>query len=193
MYKLLCSLFAIALMATGLTATKASAQAGYRIQPGDILQIEVLEDASLNRQALVLPDGSINFPIVGSVQAAGSSVGQLRGTLTSRLAPNFATTPTVFVSVGALAAPTVAATAATGNDVFITGEITIPGRVPIINNATILQVIAEAGGLTRFAAGKRIQLRRGSNVYSYNYYDNTGNVALQAGDVIVIPQRKLFE
>ena len=192
MKKLLCSLFMFAMLATGLTTTDASAQ-GYRIKPGDILQIEVLEDASLDRQALVLPDGSINLPIVGSIQAAGASVSELRGTLVSRLAPNFAAPPTVFVSVGALATPTLQTGVVNGRDIFITGEVTIPGKISVTSNATILQAIAEAGGLTRFAAGKRIPLRRGSNVYNYNYYTNTGNVALQAGDVIVIPQRKLFE
>lgn len=192
MKKLLCSLFIIVAMAAGLLASDASAQ-GYRIKPGDSLQIEVLEDASLNRRALVLPDGSINMPIIGSVPAAGSSVSQLRSNLASRLAPNFATTPTVFVSVDALAVPTLQTGVVNGRDIFITGEVTTPGKLLVSSNATILQAIAEAGGLTRFAAGKRIQLRRGSNVYNYNYYTNTGNVALQAGDVIVIPQRKLFE
>lgn len=192
MKKLLCSLFIIVAMAAGLMTSDAAAQ-GYRIKPGDSLQIEVLEDASLNRRALVLPDGSINMPIIGSVPAAGSSVSQLRSNLASRLAPNFATTPTVFVSVDALAVPTLPTGIVNGRDIFITGEVTTPGKLLVSSNATILQAIAEAGGLTRFAAGKRIQLRRGGNVYNYNYYTNTGNVALQAGDVIVIPQRKLFE
>ena len=35
---------------------QAQAQDSYNIQPGDVLRIEVLEDPSLNRDALVLPE-----------------------------------------------------------------------------------------------------------------------------------------
>ena len=39
-------------------AAAAMAQTGYRLQPGDTVAIEVTEDSSLNRQALVLPDAA---------------------------------------------------------------------------------------------------------------------------------------
>ena len=49
-----------------LSAAPALAQDGYLIRAGDILQIEVLEDPSLNRQALVAPDGRITMPLAGT-------------------------------------------------------------------------------------------------------------------------------
>ena len=61
------------LLMVGLAGV-ATAQSNYRIQPGDTLQIEVLEDANLNRSVLVLPDGSISFPLAGTVKAGGRSV-----------------------------------------------------------------------------------------------------------------------
>ena len=60
--------FLIALIAT-VFATGAFAQSGYQIRTGDTLQIEVLEDPSLNRSVLVLPDGTISFPFAGSVRS----------------------------------------------------------------------------------------------------------------------------
>ena len=48
--------------------------AGYQIQPGDQLAITVLEDDTLNRQVLVLPDGRISVPLAGSITAAGRTV-----------------------------------------------------------------------------------------------------------------------
>ena len=62
--------FLIALVAT-VFATGAFAQSGYQIRTGDTLQIEVLEDPSLNRSVLVLPDGTISLPFAGSIRAAG--------------------------------------------------------------------------------------------------------------------------
>ena len=49
-------LFAIVAL---LFATAAFAQSGYQIRPGDTLQVEVLEDPSLNRSVLVLPDARL--------------------------------------------------------------------------------------------------------------------------------------
>ena len=84
----------------------------YRVRPGDVLQIEVLEDSTLNRTAIVLPDGQISLPLAGSVRAAGRSLAQVQADLASRLAPNFATAPTVYVTLSALAERTPAAPAA---------------------------------------------------------------------------------
>ena len=56
-------------------ATTAVAQSGYQIQPRDTLQVEVIEDPSLNRSVLVLPDGTIYFPFAGSVRASGQTAG----------------------------------------------------------------------------------------------------------------------
>ena len=92
-------------------APAAFAQGSYTIQPGDVLQFEVLEDPSLNRSLLVLPDGTVSVPMAGSLRASGQSLDAVRGAISSALAPNFSSAPTVFLSVGQLAAP--AATAAT--------------------------------------------------------------------------------
>jgi polysaccharide biosynthesis/export protein len=189
--------FAALLTMIAVTAT-ANAQSGYTIRSGDTLQIEVLEDASLNRDALVLPGGSISFPFAGTVPAAGRTVGDVASDLAGRLASNFAATPNVFVSVAQVGVPTGVYVAPT-TDIYVTGEITNPGKLEGARGITILQAIAQGGGLTRFAAGKRIQLRRGDKIYPYNYETNggsgsiPGSTVLAPGDVIVVPQRTLFE
>ena len=64
---------------------------------------------------------------------------------------------------------------------------------------TVLQAFAEMGGFSKFAATKRIQLRRGATTYKLNYdmieagTSTDGGTTLKDGDVIVVPQRKLFE
>ena len=193
-----------ALLAT-VFATGAFAQSSYRIQSGDSLQIEVIEDPSLNRSVLVLPDGSINFPLVGTIPAAGRSVDAVKADLAAALAGNFAAPPNVFVGVGTLAAPRAArvAGAARTISVYAMGEVTTPGKADVAPGTTVLQLLAQAGGFTRFAAQKRVQLRRttkggGEQIYLFND-DGTGtsgiagSTRLQSGDVIVVPQRKLFE
>ncbi len=183
----------------GISAGTASAQ--YAIQPGDQLQIEVLEDSNLNRSVLVLPDGSINFPLVGTIRAGGNSVNQVRGALTRQLASNFANEPNVFVTVARLAdrEPLVPSTPDTMR-IYVMGETANSGMIEVDPSTTLLQALAQAGGFSKFAATKRVQLRRTqggmTRVYTYNYKTGagiSGATVLSEGDVIVVPERGLFE
>lgn len=206
----------LGLLLAVLIAPAALAQSGYRIQTGDVLQMEVLEDPSLNRSLLVLPDGNVSLPLVGTVRASGKSIDSLRSTISSALAPNFASAPTVFLTVGQLnpvtqAVNNAAAQAAAANvrpygtvGVYAVGEVNTPGRLDVETGTTLLQFLAETGGLTRFAATKRIQLRRADKktgtetVYKFNYkaVQNGATapvIVLREGDVIVVPERRLFE
>ncbi|MCB2135421.1 MAG: polysaccharide biosynthesis/export family protein [Rhodobacteraceae bacterium] len=197
-----------------LIVPAAWAQSSYRIQAGDVLQMEVLEDPSLNRSLLVLPDGSVSLPLVGTVKASGKSIDSLRSAISSALAPNFASAPTVFLSVGQLNAITSAvnnaaaqaAAARVGNtiSVYALGEVSNQGPIAVERGVTLLQFLSASGGLTQFAATKRIQLRRHNHqtgketVYHYNYKAVLAGaeapmLVLQDGDVIVVPERKLFE
>ncbi|WP_209509847.1 MULTISPECIES: polysaccharide biosynthesis/export family protein [unclassified Ruegeria] len=195
----------ITLVISLVVSTSAWAQ-NYQIQPGDALQVEVLEDPTLNRTVLVLPDGSINFPLAGSLRAAGQSTTGLSSSLSSALASNFNAPPTVFISIASLAPSLIPGTAGvTGPsiDIFIMGEVNIPGKFLATEGTTILQILAQAGGLTNFAARKRIELRRADsktgvvNKYIYNYNGSgggiQGNTVLKTGDVVVVPSRRLFE
>lgn len=189
------------------SASISMAQDIYRIKPGDTLQVEVLEDPGLNRNVLVLPDGSISFPMAGTVRAGGRSVDVVASTLSEEMAENFAVAPTVLVSVAALAprGPARAATEPELMNVYILGEANTPGRKEVLPGTTLLQFLAEAGGLSRFAAEKRIQLRRvdpkskQETVYRFNYRTMggsdsiSGTTVLAPGDVVVVPERRLFE
>lgn len=193
----------IAFIALIATAVSAMAQDEYLIRPGDTLQVEVLEDPSLNRSVLVLPSGQFSFPFAGTVQAGGKSVGSIRSTLSSALASNFTSAPNVFVTVASLGQRV---STGTGGkiDVYFLGEVAKPGIVSLDRGTTFLQALAASGGLTSFAADKRIQLRRvsktgQSSMYEINYRAIMNGAALDRdvvlsdGDVIVVPERRLFE
>ena len=194
--------FVVSLM---ISAVSASAQSDYRIRPGDVLQVEVLEDASLNRAVVVLPNGQISFPFAGTLNAGGRTIGQVQANIRTALSPNFAAPPTVFVGVQPLRDDVAAAEARLGPtiDVYFVGEVNRPGLVQIKKGTTLLQAVAVSGGVSRFAAIKRIQLRRtGSDgvqrVTFLNYKalaDGavTNDIELKDGDVILVPERRLFE
>lgn len=183
-----------------LTVPAALAQsASYRIQPGDQLQITVLEDETLNRQLLVTPDGQISVPLAGTVRVAGQTVDAVENTIADRLTSNFAVRPNVFVALTAVDE------SAGLFEVFVLGQVNNPGILEVEAGTTLLQALALAGGPSNFAAAKRIQLRRTDastgqeRLYLFNYraVERGGSIqsmiALREGDVIVVPERRLFE
>ena len=190
-----------------LAGTPALAQDTYRIKPGDVVRIEVLEDSTINRESLVLPDGRVSVPLVGTVQVGGRSVDEVRADVIEKLRPNFAADPTVFVSLSQLSEPAPQRSTGSGSRdirIYVLGEVGAPGGVEVQRDTTVLQALALVGGFSKFAATKRVQLRRADKsgvekIYNVNYQDilagksNLGATVLRQGDVIIVPQRRLFE
>lgn len=188
--------FLVSILAVPLALAQS---AGYRIQPGDTLQITVLEDESLNRQLLVAPDGRISVPLAGSIRVAGQTVDSVESTIADQLASNFAVRPNVFVALTAVDE------AAGLFPIYVLGEVNNPGQQEVETGTTLLQALALAGGPSRFAATRRIQLRRmdprtgQERLYIFNYsaVERGGSIqsmiALREGDVVIVPERRLFE
>lgn len=205
LFRSLWTALALTVLAAFAFAPAFAQDGSYKIQPGDTLQMDVLEDASLSRPLLVLPDGSISVPSGGVVRAAGLTLPQVQDAVTAALAPNFAKTPTVYLSVGQLnpdAPKAGAGGAAAGTTVYLMGEVAKPGTIAVPKGTTLLQFLAETGGLTPYAATKRIQIRRTVNgeekLWIFNYAAVMAGgpapaITLQKGDVIIVPQRRLFE
>ena len=79
-----------------------------------------------------------------------------------------------------------------------------PGLKEVTRGTTFLQAMAQAGGLTKFAATKRIQLRStdksgNQTIRNFNYKalmdgaEMGRDPRLRDGDVILVPERRLFE
>jgi polysaccharide biosynthesis/export protein len=185
-------------------------QAGYRVKPGDVLEVLVYQDEKLNRQVVVAPDGQISFPLAGHVRAAGLTVETIEATLTRLLKPKFADELDVTVLLAAVKeipipppVPEKPLPPPIDPSFFVTGEVAKPGQYYFKTRTNVLQAISMAGGLGPFAADKRIVIRRKEGdqevLYEFNYdsfvsgKDLSGNMRLHSGDVIIVPERKLFE
>ena len=180
-----------------LAASLGWAQNVYRLQPGDTVEVWVEQDPNLRRQVIVAPDGRIALPLAGHLRAQGLTAEGLERALASRLSRNFTSDVDVTVSIINTPVP--------GNEtrIFVTGEVAKPGALSVTEPTTVLQAIALAGGLGDFAAKKRVHIRRTVNgrqvLLPFNYrnvekgLDLTDNVLMHDGDVIVVPERGLFE
>ena len=86
---------------------------------------------------------------------------------------------------------------------YVTGEVSKPGPYVLRAGTTVMQAIAMSGGLGQFAARKRIQIRRkvagvkSTLLFNYGAFksgaDIAGNVELQPGDVIIVPEKSFWE
>ena len=191
---------ALVALVMSLPTPPAAAQSAYRLQPGDTLRIEVLEDTTLNRDVLITPDGRFSMPLAGVVNAAGRSIEQIESIVAERIRPGFAVEPTVFVALTGVADADTRETIL----IHVIGQANQPGQLQVQEGSTMLQAFAAMGGFTRFAATRRVQLRRVDSagqerVFTINFREvergavGGGTIRLLDGDVIIVPERRLFE
>lgn len=169
------------------------------LEPGDMIGISVLQDSKLDRQTVIDRAGMISFPLAGRIKAAGMTPQGLENALRSRLKSNYSTDLDITVSI--LTAPE--KDEQQKPRIFVTGEVKAPGFFVFRPKTTVMQAIALSGGLTPFAAKRRIQIRRRidgvESIFVFNYNDFEagtnleGNIDLRPEDIIVVPVRGLIE
>lgn len=171
------------------TAANA-APADYRIGPGDQLQVFVWRNQELTVTVAVRPDGKISVPLIQDVSAIGKTPEQLAREIESKL-KTYVNDPKVTVIVQSFVGPF-------SQQVRVIGEAAKPQAVPYRAHMTLLDVMIQVGGLTKYAAGNRAVIVRktGNEEHTYPVYldslINSGevkyNVPMQPGDILIIPQ-----
>lgn len=179
----LAALFALTAFADTATAQDP---AGYTVKAGDMLSVSVWKEPDLQREALVRPDGSFSFPLVGEVDARGKTVADLTKIVSQRLG-KYISDPVVTVSVQEIK----------GNKIYVIGQVNRPGEFVVNPSVDVMQALSMAGGTTPFAAlGDIVILRRtasGKQALPFKYNDVARgrnlqqNIDLQSGDVVVVP------
>jgi len=154
----------------------------YQIRQGDVLDVSVWGDETLQKVIRVLPDGSISFPLAGQISVAGHSSADVAAMITNNL-KKYLPDPEVTVIVQST----------DGNRIYILGKVNTPGAIPLQGPMTVLQALSISGGFDRFADLDEIKLLRGKKTFNVHYKDllqgeNLGaNYLLQADDTILVP------
>lgn len=163
------------------------AEPAYKINPGDVLRVDIWNEESLTREVVVRPDGYISFPLAGDVLVGGDTTVAAEGMLAQALGKFLKDSPTVTVAVFQLS----------GNKIYILGKVNRPGEYPINRPTDVMQALAIAGGLNTFAAENSINILRRApdgtqqaipfeygEVKSGNDLDT--NLVLHSGDIVVV-------
>jgi len=173
------------------------------LKSGDNLSISVLQDPKLDSNVVVDPSGEIAFPLAGHIRARGLTPQALENILKAKLKGNYKD-DNLDVTIAVANSPKDIPEDDLKPKIFITGEVVRPGSYVVRQPTTLMQAIALAGGIGPFAAKQRIQVRRrgaggDETIFMFNYKayeagaDLEGNIRLRAGDVIMIPERGLFD
>src|SRR5579871_2863491 len=116
----------------------------YRIGVGDILQITVWQEPDASIPAIqVRSDGKVTLPFVKEVTATGLTTSELETVLTEKLGP-YLKNPEVSVMLKEI----------NSEKIYVLGGVKHEGAIQLKSSMTVLQALAEAGGLTDFAKKK---------------------------------------
>lgn len=155
----------------------------YVISANDQITVKVFGQDNLSGNYVVSPTGAVTFPLVGFVQSGGLTTAQLQDKLQRALKP-YVKNPMVTVTVA-------------GRDsyqVYFSGELARPGAVTMQSRTTVLQGLALAGGLNRYASGRIVLLRQQPSGaikrYATTYYklltgkNGLDRFVLERGDIV---------
>lgn len=167
----------------------AMAENDYRIQPLDSIQITVFNEPDLSVKVRVSPQGTINYPLLGSVQIGGLTVSETESRLKEQLGRSYLVKPQVNVLIDR----------ANARRVFVLGQVKTPGAIDILadEGLTVVQAIARAGGFTDIAATDRVNILRtaqdGSQVkivvnVAAIIKGQSQDVPLKTDDVLSVPE-----
>ena len=163
----------------------------YLIGPGDALSVFVYQSPQLSvGDLLVRPDGRISLPLIPDIAAAGKTPTALSKDIEEKL-KEYVKQPNVSVMVRGFQGPL-------NRQIRVIGEATEPLAIPYRDGMTLLDVMIQTRGLTRYAAGNSAILVRGvggkrqeikvrlSDLIKDGDIDQ--NVAMLPGDTLIIPQ-----
>ena len=163
----------------------------YRIQVGDVLNVNFFKTTQLNQTLTVGPDGDLYLPLVGRIRVAGRTVDEITDELTEGFSKEMVD-PQITVSVAEFS----------GLFIHVAGEVKNPGLQPYSGQLTAVQAIMDAGGFDDRGRKKSVLLIRRDKdgkavgtiidvraILKDGQFD--GDVPLAPSDIIYVPLKNV--
>lgn len=166
-------------------ATASGNERDYKIGPLDVLSITVFQEPDLSfKEIPVDASGSLLFPLIGDVHAAGKSAIELSHEIADRLDRKYLINPQVSVVVKS----------SESQHVTVEGSVTEPGVYDINGSSTLLEALARAKSPTRVAKLDQVVVFRMVNGQRMGAVFNVNKIRdgempdpeLLGGDVVVV-------
>ena len=178
LWRALCGLLALAVSAglAGPAAPEGDPLSRYALGPGDGIRVLVFGESDLSGDFNISTNGTVALPLVGPVQAAGKTPGELAGVIAQALSPDYLRDPRVSVEVLQY------------RPFFILGEVKAPGSYPYAAGINVRSAAALAGGYTYRAKEGHAYITR-----TVDGQPSRRKVAPDArvlpGDIVEVPER----
>lgn len=154
-----------------------------RFHVGDTVTVSLtgLPEIIEPHQEPIKEDGTITMPVIGRVQAAGKTAGELQNEIHDRYVPKYYRHLTVTVNTG-------------DRVYYVTGEVKAPGRQLYAGQMTVTKAITTTGGFTDFANRKKVWLiRAGGQKIKVNcdkaIQDPSQDPLVYPNDQVQVPRR----
>jgi polysaccharide export outer membrane protein len=157
----------------------AAAAQEYVIGGGDLLKITVYDNPDLTTESRVSNDGKITFPLIGEVQANGSTAIELEKKIARLLDDGYVVKPQVAVFIEEYKS----------KKVSVLGEVAKPGLVVLRGAYSLMEAISDAGGMTPNAGGMLVIQRKTAKAAPSGKGDAAGKEEV----TITVDLKKLFE
>jgi|KBSSwiStaDraftv2_1062776.scaffolds.fasta_scaffold09542_3 Periplasmic protein involved in polysaccharide export len=150
--------------------------ATYKLTAEDKVKITVFGENDLSGEYVVGADGTIAFPLISSIKAAGSTPDELRNQLEARLGEGFLTKPRITVSILEY------------RPFYILGEVNQAGQYPWRPGMTVVTAIATARGFS-YRANKSEVLIQHLGETEEKVYQLTPSLKIRPGDTVRLKER----
>ena len=156
---------------------------GYRVGPGDTINVYLYGNEEVDVALAVSRDGQLILPRLGPISVTGLTFEEVRELIIAKVSAQLVGTEAV-VSMGKLRSI----------NVFLAGDVVAPGSYSVSGLSTVLQVLFSGGGVTDIGSLRQIQVkRRGKVVEELDAYDillrgdTSGDIRLASGDTVFVP------
>ena len=161
--------------------------------PGDSVALHVFGQPDMDSVLGVADDGTLRVPLAGAVEVAGMSADAAARRVEKALKDGgFLVDPHVTLTV----------TASLSQRVSVIGEVRNPGRYPVDSKTTVVDLLAEAGGLTELGSDTVYVLRPDAGGAVKRFPVSLAGLSdarrtapsqtLRAGDSLVVPRAEQF-
>lgn len=161
----------------------ASIPKDYQLGIGDELVVQMFGKENQSTEVLINREGEILLPKIGPIKVSGLSYEEATRLIQNRIRSQLIGVDSV-VSLGQIRAI----------NVFMAGEVKIPGAYSVSGLSTVSQVLFQSGGVTDIGSLRNIQLKRGhKTVAVFDLYDlllngdASNDIRLYSGDVVFVP------
>jgi len=155
----------------------------YKLGPGDELTVNFYGTNKATKTAFISRDGTLNLPIVGSVNLTGLTFLEAQNSLSKKIQEELIGTD-ISISLNKLRSITV----------YVLGEAYKPGSYTLSSLSTVTNTLFLSGGVNKQGSLRNIEIKRGGKLLQkYDLYDlllkgnTTTDVRLEDGDTIFIP------